>query len=83
MFSTVDEAMFREGVMFDGSSIAGWQPINESDMISDAGLRRRRLWNPFTDQPHLIIFCDIVDPVTKPALCALSRVRLRARRCNI
>src|SRR3546814_7750504 len=30
--STVDEEMLTEGIMFDGSSIAGWKPINESDM---------------------------------------------------
>jgi len=31
--ATVDEDMLTEGVMFDGSSIAGWKAINESDMI--------------------------------------------------
>ena len=33
----VDEDMFEEGAMFDGSSIAGWKAINESDMVFDAG----------------------------------------------
>src|SRR5688572_17980907 len=28
-----NEKLFVEGKMFDGSSIAGWQPINDSDMI--------------------------------------------------
>ena len=31
--SVVDEDLFEDGKMFDGSSIAGWKGINESDMI--------------------------------------------------
>src|SRR3990172_9604803 len=31
--STIDENLLTDGVMFDGSSIAGWKAINESDMI--------------------------------------------------
>ena len=31
--STVDEDLLTDGIMFDGSSIAGWKAINESDMI--------------------------------------------------
>ena len=32
----VDDEMLNEGVFFDGSSIAGWKAINESDMILKA-----------------------------------------------
>ncbi|KJS39052.1 MAG: glutamine synthetase [Rhodospirillaceae bacterium BRH_c57] len=61
--STVDEDLLTEGVMFDGSSIAGWKEINESDMILMPDLSTA-VMDPFTAQPQLIIFCDIVDPAT-------------------
>ena len=58
---TVDEDMFTDGVMFDGSSIAGWKAINESDMIlmPDAA---SAYMDPFSAQPTLAVFCDIVEP---------------------
>ena len=61
--SEVDSDLFSDGVMFDGSSIAGWKEINESDMIlmPDAGTI---FLDPFTAQNTAIIFCDIVEPST-------------------
>jgi len=40
--SVVDESVFTEGVMFDGSSIAGWKAINESDTVLASGPILRR-----------------------------------------
>lgn len=59
----VTEATFSEGVMFDGSSIAGWKAINDSDMIllPDAS---SAFIDPFTAQPTLVITCDVIDPST-------------------
>ena len=45
--TVVDEDMLNEGVFFDGSSIAGWKAINESDMILKPDLSRFFL-DPFT-----------------------------------
>src|SRR5579885_1623137 len=61
--STIEEDAFRDGIMFDGSSIAGWKAINESDMIlmPDADTA---VMDPFAAKPSLILFCDIVEPST-------------------
>jgi glutamine synthetase len=61
--STIGEDAFVDGIMFDGSSIAGWKAINESDMIlmPDAATA---VMDPFTAKPQLILFCDIVEPST-------------------
>jgi glutamine synthetase len=61
--STVDEDTLKEGFMFDGSSIAGWKAINESDMILQPDLASA-VMDPFTAKPSLILFCDIVEPAT-------------------
>jgi glutamine synthetase len=61
--SVVDEDMFADGVMFDGSSIAGWKAINESDMtlMPDASTAAK---DPFFQAPTLAIFCDVLDPIS-------------------
>ena len=60
---TVNEEMLAEGIMFDGSSIAGWKAINESDMNLMPDLATARM-DPFTAQPQLIVFCDVLEPLT-------------------
>jgi glutamine synthetase len=59
----VDEDALNEGIMFDGSSIAGWKAINESDMLLVPDLSTA-VMDPFAAQPQLILFCDINEPAT-------------------
>ena len=59
----MDEDAFNEGILFDGSSIAGWKAINESDMLLGPDMDTA-VMDPFTAQPQLIIFCDVKDPIT-------------------
>src|ERR1700744_5919862 len=61
--STIEEDVFRDGIMFDGSSIAGWKAINESDMILMPD-PDTAVMDPFSAKPSLIIVCDIVEPST-------------------
>jgi len=61
--SQIDENFFERGQMFDGSSIAGWKGINESDMVlmpdPDASFI-----DPFFDDATVIIRCDVLEPNT-------------------
>ncbi len=61
--SIVEPALFEEGKMFDGSSIAGWKGINESDMILLPDASTAYL-DPFYADPTLNLTCDILDPAT-------------------
>jgi glutamine synthetase len=54
---------FKEGKMFDGSSIAGWKGINESDMILMPDTTTA-VMDLFSDEPTLNIRCDILEPTT-------------------
>ena len=59
----VDEDVFADGLMFDGSSISGWKSINESDMIllpDDS----TPVLDPFRDETTVNLRCDIVEPST-------------------
>jgi glutamine synthetase len=59
----VNEALFQDGKMFDGSSIAGWKGIEASDMVlmpeADTAVM-----DPFADENTLIVRCDILEPAT-------------------
>ncbi len=61
--SNIDEDFFELGAMFDGSSIAGWKPINESDMILMPDDETAVL-DPFTEETTVNLRCDILDPGT-------------------
>jgi glutamine synthetase len=60
---TVNAGFLEEGLMFDGSSIAGWKAINESDMLLKPDCSTAVL-DPFAAQTSLIIFCDVHEPGT-------------------
>src|SRR5678809_1472083 len=59
----VDEDFLTDGTMFDGSSIAGWKAINESDMKLRPDLGSAII-DPFYQQTTLALFCDVVNPDT-------------------
>ena len=54
----VDEDLFKDGTMFDGSSIGGWKDINESDMVLLPDAETAQM-DPFYQQDTLAVFCDI------------------------
>jgi len=60
---TMDEDAFEDGKMFDGSSIAGWKGINDSDMIlmpdTDSAFM-----DPFFSDPTVVLRCDVIEPST-------------------
>ena len=59
----VDEDFFEEGKMFDGSSIAGWKGINESDMVLMPD-PETAVVDPFAEETQVNIRCDILEPST-------------------
>ncbi|MBC7003255.1 glutamate--ammonia ligase [Photobacterium sp. BZF1] len=59
----IDADFFEEGKMFDGSSVAGWKGINESDMVMMPDAASAVL-DPFTEDATLNIRCDILEPST-------------------
>ena len=60
----LSEESFVEGIPFDGSSIRGFQAINESDMllIPDPNTA---FMDPFAEVPSLVMYGDVKDPITK------------------
>ncbi len=60
----ITEDVFEDGLGFDGSSIRGWQAINESDMLMVPD-PATAFMDPFFEHPTLVLTCNIVDPITK------------------
>lgn len=58
---TINASLFEDGKMFDGSSVAGWKGINESDMILMPDAATAKM-DPFFDDNTMILRCDIVEP---------------------
>ena len=61
--TAIEEDTFEEGIMFDGSSIAGWKAINESDMVLMPDVASAYV-DPFFGAATLAINCDILEPLT-------------------
>lgn len=59
----IDEDSFTEGLGFDGSSIRGWQAINESDMLVKP-VPETAFIDPFLQHKTLVMICNICDPIT-------------------
>lgn len=62
--SELKPSLFTEGTGFDGSSIRGWQAIDDSDMlvVPDSNTACA---DPFTKLPTLSLVCNVVDPLTR------------------
>src|SRR6202162_4046013 len=60
----LEESTFQDGLGFDGSSIRGWQAINESDMLVIPQAETAFI-DPFTKATTLTMICNIQDPLTK------------------
>jgi glutamine synthetase len=60
----LEESSFEEGFGFDGSSIRGWQAINDSDMLMIPD-PKSAIIDPFMKHPTLSMICDVVDTITR------------------
>jgi len=69
--SMIDEDLFEDGTMFDGSSIAGWKSIDKSDMVLMPDAETAQL-DPFYQEDTLAVFCDII------AIWVIARVKKAA-----
>jgi glutamine synthetase len=64
--SELDEASFEDGFGIDGSSISGWRPIDNSDLLAVPDANTAKM-DPFYKEPTLVMIADAVDPITREA----------------
>ncbi len=64
--SELSEGIFEDGLGFDGSSIRGFQTIDESDMLLMPDPSSAQM-DPFTAVPTLVLICNVKDPITGKA----------------
>lgn len=57
--SGVTESLLKEGIAFDGSSIPGWQPIHQSDMLLKPEMADSYPLDPFYEEPTAIVVCQV------------------------
>jgi glutamine synthetase len=60
----LEESSFEDGFGFDASSVRGWQSINESDMLV-VPVAESAFIDPFRHEKTLVLFCNILDPITR------------------
>jgi glutamine synthetase len=60
---SVTAALLEQGLLFDGSAIAGWRDVSQSDMLLKPDLESAVL-DPFSAQPSLILIADVAEPAT-------------------
>ncbi|MCA8837851.1 MAG: type I glutamate--ammonia ligase [Gammaproteobacteria bacterium] len=73
----VNAELFDDGKYFDGSSIAGWKSIEESDMVLRLD-RDNIVMDPFTEEPTAMVYCDVTDPMTGKGYNRCPRTIARA-----
>ncbi len=61
--SLIDEDVFEDGKMFDGSSVEGWKAIHKADMLL-VPMAESAVVDPFFDIPTLSLRCNVVEPDT-------------------
>jgi len=59
----IDDNFFKYGKAFDGSSLCGWQEINNSDLLLMPDVTTA-VMDPFSEASTLIVHCDVYDPTT-------------------
>ena len=60
----LEEDIFEDGLGFDGSSVRGFQAIENSDMIVVPDVTTAYI-DPFFSEKTIAFYCDIKDPITK------------------